>query len=268
MKKRSVATVGAALVAVGTLSAGEAQATTITGGGYYATDEIPNQFTNISRSGSTALPGGSDDDASGLINIGFNFDFFGTTYSQFSVSSNGLITFGGGNSSPNNVNLGTTAPTPNLPTIAPLWDDWYAGSPVLYRTEGTAGSRRLIISWGGIEGNNGNTDPKSFQTVLYEGSGDILFSYQDVNTLSYPTQDSGARGAESTIGIRNDNGANLLWSYNSPSVSDNTSIRFSKVPFEFSPGMSLLALGALFGANRLKSKLQKRKSLKSEFSSN
>ena len=44
------------------------------------------------------------DSASAAINLGFNFSFFGQTYSQAYISSNGLLTFGGGLTNNNNAN--------------------------------------------------------------------------------------------------------------------------------------------------------------------
>lgn len=272
LKKLSIASVGAALVAVGMLSAGEAQATTISGSGYTATDEIPYTFEDIADAEvyDSALVG-RNNAATSLLNIGFNFNFYGTDYSQLSFSSNGLITFTStsGNNSPTNVNLQTTAPTPNLPSIAPLWDDWTTVAPVFYSTQGTQGNQRFIIQWASVKesANGGSSDPVSFEAVLFEGSNDILLSYQDTNENLIGTA-AQAGGALATVGIRNTDGQNLMWSYNSPSILDQYSIRYSQtqaVPFEFSPGLSILALGALFGAERLKNKLQKRKLSQSEF---
>ncbi|MFO0387155.1 MAG: hypothetical protein ACK505_10265, partial [Flavobacteriales bacterium] len=42
----------------------------------------------------TLLSASSDDGASSVTNIGFNFDFNGVTYTQFSANVNGLVRFG------------------------------------------------------------------------------------------------------------------------------------------------------------------------------
>lgn len=289
LKKLSMAaSVGAALVAVGMLSAVEARATTITGGGYTATDDINNDGIvdpeadpnpdylfldhNISSSGTSVLSGASNDDASVTQNLGFSFQFYDNTYTQVSFSSNGLITFGGSNNSGTDVNLGTTAPTPNLPTIAALWDDWKTDTgEVLYQTLGTTGNQRFVIQWKNVRGSGLPENPMVFQAVLFEGSNEILLSYEDLDTRPNAKDN----GGQATVGIRDADGRNLLWSNNPGSSSglifQGQSIRFSKtqaVPFEFSPGLSILALGALFGAERLKNKLPKRKFSQSEFTSN
>lgn len=278
LKKLSMASVGAALAAMGMLSAVEAQATTISGSGYTATDEIPYQFDDhdIVLSGTSVLTGSANDNASVTRNLGFSFQFYDDTYTQVSFSSNGLITFGGGNSSASNVDFTVTAPTPNIPSIAALWDDWRpASGAVYYQTLGSPGNQRFVMQWEGYTG-TGNTNPMQFQAVLFEGSNDILFNYDDLTTRRATSPLNGQNyGGEATVGIRDDDGRNLQWSYNPGSSNsllyDLQSIRFSKtqaVPFEFSPGLSILALGALFAAERLKSKLQHQKFSQSEFSSN
>jgi hypothetical protein len=63
-----------------------------------------------------------DDTPSGIQNIGFNFTFDGTTYTQFSASSNGLMRLGGSQVTGafSNSTAGAT-----LPGLMPWWDDLY-----------------------------------------------------------------------------------------------------------------------------------------------
>ena len=62
-------------------------------------------FRLVAQSPETIYPGnvakaGYDNNASyGPFNIGFNFTYFGNTYSQFYVTSNGLVMFGSGSTS-------------------------------------------------------------------------------------------------------------------------------------------------------------------------
>ena len=61
----------------------------------------------------------NDDDSSSLLNLPFNINFFGSSYSQFYVNNNGNITF--------QTALGNFTPDPfpvaNQPMIAPWWAD-------------------------------------------------------------------------------------------------------------------------------------------------
>ena len=61
----------------------------------YTGTSIPNNLRDISSSG-TLVPGGvnsCDDCVSGALPIGFSFDFYGNTYTDAFVSSNGFVTF-------------------------------------------------------------------------------------------------------------------------------------------------------------------------------
>ncbi len=64
--------------------------------------------------------GGFIDDTSFVYNLPFAFNFFGTSYSQAWITTNGLVTFGTGTSSYTDslVELGTYI------AIAPAWNDW------------------------------------------------------------------------------------------------------------------------------------------------
>src|SRR5437879_11903809 len=63
-----------------------------------------------------------DDDAAVTnASIGFSFNFYGTRYSNVSFNVNGLMTFGGASIAYSNVNLMTTSPRNNLPSIPVSW---------------------------------------------------------------------------------------------------------------------------------------------------
>ena len=109
------------------------------------------QITNV-LAGSQRVLWFDDDAAFTVTNIGFAFRFYGTNYTSVSFNVNGLVTFGGSSISPSNINLTTTAPPGNLPSIAVLWDDWetkYYGNEdaVYYRTTGPPGSRQFIVQF-------------------------------------------------------------------------------------------------------------------------
>jgi hypothetical protein len=86
----------------------------------YTASAVPFGFEDIGATGTiiTGLTGA--DDSSFSIPIGFNFSFFGVNNTSVFVSSNGLMTFGGGDNSFTNADLSSL---PSLATIAPYWDD-------------------------------------------------------------------------------------------------------------------------------------------------
>ncbi len=179
-----------------------------------------------------------DDAAVTNINIGFTFNFYGSNYTAVSFNVNGLMTFGGASIAYANVDLTTTSPTDNLPSIAVLWDDWdtleVGTDGVYYRTTGTAGSRQFIVQWNKLEAVNGDgTNKVIFEARLFEGSNRILLSYFDTaisdETTSPP--DAARSGVGATVGIRDINGQtnnrNLQWSYNQAVITNGLNLLFT-----------------------------------------
>lgn len=127
---------------------------------------------------------GTDDAVAGPYNIGFNFVLNGTTYSQFSASSNGYIGLGGTNAASylsgsfSSTNLG-------VPIVAALWRDLHTGNDgnVTYLTTGVAGSRVLTVEWK-VRDYPGSGQPTTtrLQIRLYEGSNRIDMWYGAVAT--------------------------------------------------------------------------------------
>ncbi len=123
----------------------------------------------------------SDDTASGLINIGFNFPIGGTTYSGLYLNTNGLVTFTSGTSSLSNA----VPPTANAPypALMVFWDDLhsgYGGSSITYGTLGAAPNRRFVISYNNIAQYNNSGYRYTFQVALFE-SGNVEYRYQSMS---------------------------------------------------------------------------------------
>ncbi len=185
--------------------------------------------------GSTRVLWFDDDAAVTNANIGFTFHFYGSNYTAVSFSVNGLMTFGGASLAYSNVNLTTTSPSDNLPSIAVLWDDWEtqsAGSDgVYYKTTGPAGSRQFIVQWNKVIPVNGDgTNSVTFEVRLFEGSDRILFSYFDVTVADESTPVAG-RGVGATVGIRDlsgqTNNRNLQWSYDQGVITNGLNLLFT-----------------------------------------
>ena len=205
--------------------------------GYTVASTTNFSFLQIT-SGSTRVLRLVDDAAATNINIGFTFNFYGSDYTNVSINVNGLMTFGGASIAWSNVDLTTTSPTDNLPSIAVLWDDWetlpVGTDGVYYKTTGTAGSRQFIVQWNKLEAVNGDgTNKVIFETRLFEGSNRILFSYFDTaisdETTSPP--DAARSGVGATVGIRDINGQtsnrNLQLSYNQAVITNGLNLLFA-----------------------------------------
>ena len=133
------------------------------------------------------------------LTTGNTFNFYGTTYGSFYVSTNGLVTFGSSNTSASNADL-TTAPTQRA--LAPMWDDWVNVSGQTMElgryddldSNGTAD--RLIIEWNNVQGNTSTPSPVTFQTILQLNTGTV----PGTATFNYSDLDAGTGNAYSNAG--------------------------------------------------------------------
>lgn len=227
--------------------------------GYRASDGGVFAFEDISATG-YAAPGNKTSAAildahSGWLPDDFDFTYYGVTYSQVVIGAAGYISFVSTlyNS---DVNLETTSPGPNVPVINVLADQWgfIAGTGRLYHeVRGTPGDYRFIVQWDNGYNENFN-DTATFEAILFQKSGDILFQYLDVDS-----GDDHSFGALASVGIRdtdgNLNGRALQWSFNSPSIKDGQAIRFSTTtPVPTPATFSLMSLGLVCIGFALKKK--------------
>lgn len=116
-----------------------------------------------------------DDAASGLNPIGFTFNFCGTNYTQFSVSTNGYVCLGGMAPTTFTNNLGGAF---TFPAILPLWDDTYtAGNSIRYEVKGLPPNRKLVIDWELVNCCTPGAPDKHYQLWLQETTNVISFVY-------------------------------------------------------------------------------------------
>jgi hypothetical protein len=158
-------------------------------------------FNSISATG-TSMSGwrngnSTDDNLSTAQPIGFSFFYKGANYTQFSVSTNGYLTFNVGTSATGSGtgaygydNTQFSSQTGTLNALAPFYDDLVCqGNPATaaglasamkYELSGTAPNRILTVEWIGLE-TFGNAGPNlNFQVKLYETSGQIEYVYGTV----------------------------------------------------------------------------------------
>ncbi len=150
----------------------------------------------------TAGPSGNDSHSD--VNIGFDFGYLGTNYSQVRINTNGWISLnltGSDAFSGDNTILFSNA-TPTA-VLAPWWDDLLTdgNATVKYVTEGTAPSRSFTVEWKNILAYNSSATARlNFQVKLYETSNIIEFCYGDVTGGT----NSDAEGA--SIGLKDATG--------------------------------------------------------------
>ena len=214
-------------------------------GGGYTASTTNYTFNNISTSLTATRILANANTGAESVNVGFNFNFFGSNYSSLFASTNGTLAFGTANVDNINRDLETDPITRyNAPTIAVLWDAWtFKPKPgavtdaLYYQTSGAVGSRQFTVQWNQAASKfaDAPTGTVTFQAVLFENSNNIVFSYLDTFLATGTPENF---GAGSTVGIRNTNGnvngQRLEWSYNTPFSSyellPSQSILFSKTP--------------------------------------
>lgn len=170
-------------------------------------------WEDISATG-TRLTLGDDENES--VSLGFDFPYYGTTYPQVNVSSNGTLHF-----SPTYIGLADTClPGPNSyqveQLIAVYWNDLNPSSSgdVHSEVRGQAPARRAIVQWTDVP-RYGSSQRVSMQAVLFE-SGVIELRYQRID-------DAGING---TVGIAQDASTGLGYQCNQGGMAAGLLIRF------------------------------------------
>jgi gliding motility-associated-like protein len=197
--------------------------------------------------GNIAKAGYADNASYGPFNIGFNFTFFGNTYSQFYVSSNGLVTFGSGTTDATEDPIPTAA-TPNN-SIAPFWDDLVVNpfGDILYTTVGAAPNSELIVQFRNMGFFTTPSYLGTFSVILYETSNKIQIQYRMI-----VLQDNArANGGSATIGIENSDGTSgVQYSYHNPTaISTGKAIAFTPSGITYSMNSDALYEGVYLTKN-------------------
>ncbi len=153
----------------------------------------------------TVLTFSGDDNAIAL-SLPFSFPFFGQSYQQLYVSTNGLITFGAANTA--YVPQPVQNPVPPNGFIAPFWRDLYVG---LGQISVASSASEYVIAFNGVRDLCCST-MHSFQVILRPG-GTIIVQYGAI-VMNVPTT-FGIESQDGTAGVP------VL------SVSPNTAFRFT-----------------------------------------
>jgi uncharacterized repeat protein (TIGR02543 family) len=168
-------------------------------------------------SGATLLMSSFADDSTRSIPMPFPFTYSGLHYTPsnfLAVNVNGFAFLSRSTvaaslgAQANNLNLFSST-SPNL-TMAPWYDDLSAAAvgtnpngSILYRTQGSAGSRTLTVQWTDVSSfsnpNAGQPRRINFQLVLFEGTDVIEFRYGPISGTT-STVESASIGLEDSLG--------------------------------------------------------------------
>ncbi|HJQ68022.1 MAG TPA: C25 family cysteine peptidase [Blastocatellia bacterium] len=164
-------------------------------------------LTDMSTGTTQLLAANIDDTASALTNIGFDFFFQGTRFTQFSINDNGVL------------RLGATAQTStpyqplaqtNIPLITAYGGDQrtHAGDgKVHFKVTGSAPNRVLVVEWLNIQSNfnTGGTADLTYQVRLSETTGVIEFVYGSMTMSTLGAADTNSNDPQ--IGFSSTNTA-------------------------------------------------------------
>ena len=155
-----------------------------------------------------------DDQWSDVIDIGFEFCFFGTTYNQILIGSNGVLSFefdnaggyngwglGAGDLLPNSTN--GTIYNANIFGVGHDIDP-SAGGDINYMILGSFPERQFVVNYSNVShfstaclDENGERLTSTTQIILYESS-----NYIDINIIDKPVCDSW-NGGLAVVGVQN-----------------------------------------------------------------
>lgn len=143
----------------------------------YSFEVLPDYLPEAWYPDATPVPSG-DDQNHGPFDVGFDFCFFNTLYSQFYIGSNGWVGFSSGqsNSFVAQEIPSTNASVPKNCIMAP-WQDWHpgigVGNKIFYKTIGSAPERKLIVYWRNCPMYGCATQLGTFQIVLCESGSEV-----------------------------------------------------------------------------------------------
>jgi subtilisin family serine protease len=183
----------------------------------YNISTTAHEFNDIS---STCTNLSLGDESYTRVDLPFPVKIYGASYTSLYVSDNGALSKDNRRIGYSNYPIPTTS-YPNI--IAPFWDDLdpSAGGKVCYQTLGSSPNRKFIIQWDNVPHYNvGGTNGVTFQVEFRENSTTIYYRYKDV----YFGSSSYDKGASATVGIQRDGSWGNQYSYNTPSLENNTSL--------------------------------------------
>ncbi|MDK9700857.1 MAG: carboxypeptidase regulatory-like domain-containing protein [bacterium] len=124
--------------------------------------------------GGTNITGLTDDNSMGPFPIGFSFSFYGNTYTDFYVGSNGMIQFGGIYNYSYSQNLPHTSDSAGVWLWGRDMHCGYGGTTVTYQN--LTNPSRLVVTYDSLAQYSAATNRVSVQVILYQ-TGEVLVQY-------------------------------------------------------------------------------------------
>jgi len=151
----------------------------------------------LSSPTTAAIIGSDDEGRTGLISIGFTFNFNNTDYTSFDATSNGMIGLGVATNPDFGNNL-IDADTRVL--LCPWWDDLsLTGNKIRYELQGTSPNRSFVIDYECNAFYNDATPNLKFQIILFETTNRIEFRYDEItNDIANSNASVGVKGDTSS----------------------------------------------------------------------
>lgn len=180
----------------------------------------------FSSTGCQANPGPAGDDVvQGNNAIGFSFNYFGVTYTQFAISTNGNIQLGDGSgnaTNPSYSNAWTDVAIPNTSNpnnmIALAWDDWFiSAGEITWGVTGTAPNRSLVVCFNTTGRGTGSADTLNGQIVLDETTNLIHINMIKKGIQPANTSTQGIENQNGTAGVPVPGRQNSAWNTNNNS---------------------------------------------------
>jgi GEVED domain len=187
---------------------------------------VAQTYTALPAPVATGFGTAWDNNVSGLINLGFSFNFNSKPYTQCYISSNGFITFGAA-PSPTNFN-----PISNNEgyegAISGYGRDLKAnGIDVLYQTQGLPGARTFTVQYTCLRSIGvTNAGPLNVQIILFETTNAIEIRYKAVTAIitanASLTGQVGLRGETNTDFRNRTYGVTGAWPTAAPVFANGT----------------------------------------------
>jgi len=165
---------------------------------------------------------GSDDDFAGPFAIGFPFNYYGSVYTSFYISSNGFVGFGPTTSYNSRLNVPLPAESNPDNILAWCWDDLNPSDPtnpgakVYYHSDGNC----LVIQF--VDYPTYQADPGAVinAEVIIFANGRVKYQYQTIG--------AGFDVNSATVGIENFDGTDgMTVVYGSEYLKDNLAVEFT-----------------------------------------
>lgn len=170
---------------------------------YFAPD---NSYTNFPA---------NDDGSVGPINLGFNFNLYGTNYTQAWINNNGNITFTSAANS-----FSSTGFPSNMPMVAGFWADVDTRNTLSGTVKYKLSAGKLIVTWPGVGYYSNKGDLlNTFQIIITDGNdpsiglgNNVAFNYHDMQWTTGEASGGGGGfgGTPATVGVNKGDGVNFV----------------------------------------------------------